>query len=181
VPAEREFERVILPHLDSAYNLACWLIGDRSIAEDVVQDAVLRALNHFASCAGGDARLWLLRIVRNSAYSILRERCIGVEVSLDGEDGRIGMDVPEPGVDPEMVVAKQEDLARLNSALAALPVELRECLVLHEVEELSYKEIARIADVPIGAVMSRLWRARQALTSTSMQQGKRLDQKRTSV
>lgn len=152
--AEREFERVVLPHLDAAYNLACWLIRDRSVAEEVVQGAVLRALEYFASFRGGDARLWLLRIVRNSAYSILRARC---------EDVRVDMDIPEPDPDGEMVVAQQEDLARLNSAVAALPVELRECLVLRELEELSYEEIARVADVSIGTVMSRLGRARQAV------------------
>ena len=168
-PAEREFERVVLPHLDAAYNLACWLIRDRSIAEEVVQAAVLRALKYFASLRGGDARLWLLRIVRNSAYAILRARCAGIEVPQDGTDRQIDMDIPGPGPDGEMVIAKQEDLTRLNSALAALPVELRECLVLRELEELSYEEIARVADVSIGTVMSRLGRARQALMRNRFQ------------
>ena len=127
VPAEQEFERVVLPHLDAAYNLACWLLRDRSVAEDVVQGAVLRALKYFASFRGGDARLWLLWIVRNGAYSILRERCAGIEVPLDGEDGRIDLDVPEPGPDPEIALAKQEDLARLHSAVAALPDALPTC------------------------------------------------------
>jgi RNA polymerase sigma-70 factor (ECF subfamily) len=166
------FERVVLPHLDAAYNLARWLVRDPVAAEDIVQDSCLRALQYFASFRGGDGRAWLLQIVRNTSYARLGTRRAGVEVSLDGsadsEDGGIGMDIPDPGPGPEATYARQQDLARLEQALAALPVELRECLVLCELEQLSYKDIARITEVPIGTVMSRLWRARQMLLRPQM-------------
>ena len=161
-PAAASFEQAILPHLDAAYNLARWLVRDPAAAEDIVQDAVLRALQYFASFRGGDGRAWLLQIVRNTAWSTLRARRAGTEVPL-GEDDGPGMDVPDPAPGPEATLARRQDLARLEAALAALPVELRECLVLCELEQLSYKDIARITQVPIGTVMSRLWRARRAL------------------
>ncbi|HEV2676073.1 MAG TPA: sigma-70 family RNA polymerase sigma factor [Aliidongia sp.] len=162
------FEQIVLPHLDAAYNLARWLVRDRSLAEDIVQDAVLRALRYFPSFRGGDGRAWLLQIVRNTAYSTLKARRPGTEVPVGGgaedENGEgFGLDVPDPGPDPEAALAQQQDLARLDAALAALPIELRECLVLCELEKLSYKDIARVTQVPIGTVMSRLWRARRAL------------------
>lgn len=166
--APASFEQVVLPHLDAAYNLARWLVHDPSAAEDIVQDAVLRALQYFGSFRGGDGRAWLLQIVRNTAYSTLKARRAGSEVSLGGgvvdEDGEgVGMDVPDPGPGPEAMLAQRQDMAQLDAALAALPVEQRECLVLCELEQLSYKDVARITQVPIGTVMSRLWRARQAL------------------
>jgi RNA polymerase sigma-70 factor (ECF subfamily) len=157
------FEQTILPHLDAAYNLARWLVRDPSAAEDVVQDAMLRALQYFASYGGGDARAWLLRIVRNAAYSSLRTR--RGDVPLGGGDAEgDGMEVPDPAPGPEALLAQRQDLARLDVALNALPVELRECLVLCELEQLSYRQIAHVTQVPIGTVMSRLWRARRALT-----------------
>lgn len=168
VPDAGRFEQAVLPHLDSAHNLARWLVRDASLAEDVVQDAVLRALGYFASYRGGDARAWLLRIVRNAAYTALAARRRGREASLDG--GMPGPDgdppalqVPDPADDPEAALAHREDLRQLDQALQALPVELRECLVLRELEGLSYKEVAHVTGAPIGTVMSRLWRARQAL------------------
>jgi len=166
-PAAPSFEQVVLPHLDAAYNLARWLVREPAAAEDVVQDAVLRALQYFASFGGGDARAWLLQIVRNTAYSALKRPVGGVALSLgssdDADGDGVGLDVPDPGPGPEAVLAERQDLAMLDAALAALPVELRECLVLCELEQLSYKEIARITQVPVGTVMSRLWRARKAL------------------
>ncbi len=165
-PPTPTFERAILPHLDAAYNLALWLVRDKSAAEDIVQDAVLRALQYFKSFRGEEERAWLLRIVRNTAYSALKSRRAGAEVSLGSgtaDSEGAGMDVPDPGPGPEAALAQRQDLARLDAALGALPVELRECLVLCELEQLSYKDIARITQVPIGTVMSRLWRARQAL------------------
>jgi RNA polymerase sigma-70 factor (ECF subfamily) len=162
------FEEAVLPHLDAAYNLARWLVRDPVAAEDVVQDAVLRALKYFASFRGGDERAWLLRIVRNTAYSSIGKRGGAAEIPLGSEDGEgPGMDVPDPAPGPEAILAQRQDLARLDAALAALPIELRECLVLCELEELSYKEIAEVTQVPIGTVMSRLWRARQALMRQS--------------
>jgi len=160
----------VLPHLDSAHNLARWLVRDPSLAEDVVQDAVLRALSYFSSFRGGDARAWLMRIVRNAAYDALASQRQRPATSLDDAvpssvRGPPALSVPDPADSPEAALTRRQDLQRLERALAALPIELRECLVLRELEELSYKQIAHIAGVPIGTVMSRLWRARQALVS----------------
>jgi RNA polymerase sigma factor (sigma-70 family) len=176
LPATGNFEQLILPHLNAAYNLAHWLMRDATQAEDVVQDAVLRALSYFNSYKGGDARAWLLRIVRNSAYAVLATRRRGGMISLDDSgltaDGEpIAMEIADPADDPEMTLSRSEGFARLDQVLAALPAELRECLVLHELEELSYKDIAHITGVPIGTVMSRLWRARQALISSQSKGG----------
>src|ERR1700693_5447577 len=163
-----DFEQVMLPHLDAAYNLARWLVRDPSIAEDVVQDAYERACKYFASFRGGSGRAWLLQIVRNAAYSTLKAERWGMKVSLcsgtraNDEDG-VDTDIPDSSLGPEAALAQREDLTALDDALNALPVAWRECVILREVEALSYKEMARIMDVPIGTVMSRLSRARQAL------------------
>jgi RNA polymerase sigma-70 factor (ECF subfamily) len=164
----KDFERVVLPHLDAAYNFAQWLVRDPTLAEDVVQDAALRALRYFASFRGDDGRAWMLRIVRNTAYEHLKKRSARTELSLGNAVGQpdaagFGMDLRDPGPDPEAQYAGLQDRERLTSALAALPIEQRECLVLRELEQLSYKDIARITQVPIGTVMSRLSRARSAL------------------
>ncbi len=167
LPGVADFERAVLPHLDAAYNLARWLVGDATLAQDVVQDAVMRALSYFGSFRGGDARAWLLRIVRNTAYTALAARRRGGTASLDavGRNGEApALQVHDPADDPEAALARREDAAQLDRALAALPLELRECLVLRELQELSYKEIGHVTGVPVGTVMSRLWRARQALT-----------------
>jgi RNA polymerase sigma-70 factor (ECF subfamily) len=172
-----DFEQIVLPHLDAAHNLARWLVADATLAEDVVQDAVVRALNYFGTYKGGDARAWLLRIVRNTAYTALGARKRGGMMSLDsadpGADGEDhpAMQVADPADDPEAALAHRQDMARLGQALAALPVELRECLVLHELEALSYKDIAQVTGVPIGTVMSRLWRARRALMTCGKAEG----------
>src|SRR6266567_6243299 len=163
-----DFEQLMLPHLDAAYNLARWLVRDPSTAEDVVQDAYERACKYFAAFRGGSGRAWLLQIVRNAAYSTLKVQGRRMEVSLSSgtrsadEDG-VDMDIPDPSPGPEAALAQRQDLAALDDALNALPVAWRECVILREVEALSYKEMARIMDVPIGTVMSRLSRARQAL------------------
>ena len=163
-----EFEQLMLPHLDAAHNLARWLVRDPSIAEDVVQEAYERACKYFAAFRGGSGRAWLLQIVRNAAYSTLKAQRRRMEVSLSGgtraddEDG-VDMDIPDTSPGPEATLAQRQDVAALDDALNALPVAWRECLILREVEALSYKEMARVMDVPIGTVMSRLARARQAL------------------
>ena len=163
-----DFEEVMLPQLDAAYNLARWLVRDPSLAEDVVQDAYERACRYFTAFRGGSGRAWLLQIVRNAAYSTLKARRQRMEVSLSSEmhaadeDG-VDMDIPDSSPGPEAAVAQSQELAALDEALNALPVTWRECLILREVEALSYKEMARVMDVPIGTVMSRLSRARHAL------------------
>jgi RNA polymerase sigma-70 factor (ECF subfamily) len=162
------FEQVMLPHLDAAYNLARRLVRDPSIAEDVVQDAYERACKYFAAFRGGSGRAWLLQIVRNAAYSTLKAQRRRMEVSLSSgmlaaDEAGVDMDIPDSSPGPEAALARRQDLAALDDALNALPVALRECLILREVEELSYKEMARMMEVPIGTVMSRLSRARQAL------------------
>jgi RNA polymerase sigma-70 factor (ECF subfamily) len=158
-----DFGQVVLPHLDAAYNLACWLVRDPSAAENVVQDAFLRAWRYFASFRGGCERAWVMRIVHNVAYTHLKKRRPEMEISLGGgsaEEERSATDIPDPRPSPEATLMRQQDLGQ---ALGALPVELRECVVLRELAELSYKDIAEITGVPMGTVMSRLSRARQAL------------------
>jgi RNA polymerase sigma factor (sigma-70 family) len=168
-----DFERVMLPHLDAAYKLARWLVRDPAVAEDVVQEAFLRALKYFASFRGGSGRVWLLQIVRNVSHSHFKAERSRMEVPLGRQMGAageqdIGMDVPDPGVGPEVTLMHRQELGQVNKALRALPVRLRECVVLRELEELSYKDIALITGVPIGTVMSRLSRARQALSKTTV-------------
>lgn len=161
------FEDVVLPHLDAAYGLARWLLRDPALAQDVVQDAMVRALRYFESYRGGDGRAWVMQIVRNAAYEALRERQGRerlVEVPLSEA-------LPANGADPEAACATQEQAGQLEAALARLPVELRECLVLREVEEMSYREIAEVTGAPIGTVMSRLWRARQLLMGAAGKEG----------
>jgi RNA polymerase sigma factor (sigma-70 family) len=167
-PKHDEFEQAVMPHVNAAYNLARWLVADATLAEDVTQDAMLRAFSYFGSFKGGDGKPWLLRIVRNVAYNTLATRRRRRTVSLDdpglGVDGEcLAMQVADTADGPEETLVRLESFARLDQAMAALPAELRECLVLHELEELSYKEVAHVTGVPIGTVMSRLWRARQAL------------------
>lgn len=159
------FEQAILPHLDAAYNLARWLVRDPAAAEDIVQEACLRALQYFASFSGGDGRAWLLQIVRNVAVTTLAGR-MAPSVSMDDD---MVLELPDPSDNPEQANSARQGRELLARALAALPDELRECLVLREFEELSYKEIAEVVGVPMGTVMSRLWRARQALLGSGME------------
>lgn len=152
----QRFEAVVLPHLDAAYALARWLLRDPALAQDVVQDAMVRALSYFAGYRGGDARAWVLRIVRNTAYAArTKGRALGEE-ELDDQ-------TPDGGADPERRYAQTEAVGLLGAAIARLPIELRECLVLRELHEMSYRDIAEVTGAPVGTVMSRLWRARQAL------------------
>lgn len=152
----------VLPHLDAAYNLARWLVRDVTAAEDVVQTAMLRALKHFSTFRGENPRAWLLAIVRNAAYTWMEGRRRDPEPLADDAD-ELHRAVPDPGPDPEAGLHSADERAHLARLLAALPPDLRECLVLRELEELSYQEIAEITAVPIGTVMSRLWRARRIL------------------
>jgi RNA polymerase sigma-70 factor (ECF subfamily) len=180
-PNRRQFERVILPHLDATYNLARWMVLDSVLAEEVVQDAVLRALGYFSKLRLGNRQVSILRIVRNTAYEHLGKRGAHADVSpgraMDQADAAgFGMDARDAGPDRKGRYAGLQDRERLTSSLAALPIEQRECLVLCELERLSYKDIARITKVPVGTVMSRLSRARSALRQiafTSMSHGER--------
>jgi RNA polymerase sigma factor (sigma-70 family) len=154
------FEQLILPHLDVAYNLARWLIHNDQDAQDLVQEACLRAFRSFHSFRGGDSRIWLLTIVRNTCYSWLRQRRADDALIPFQEELH---DVGSEALDPEALHIQRINQQRLRDAIEALPVEFREVLILRELEDLSYKEISVIANVPLGTVMSRLARARKWL------------------
>lgn len=154
------FEEVILPHMDAAYNLARWLTRDDHHAEDLVQESYLRAFKFFSSFHGANARGWLLTIVRNTCYTWFREnRAEELTTSFNEE---IHSTEADP-FDPQQLLLQRESSQLLKQALEKLPLEFREVLVLRELEGLSYKEIAVIADIPPGTVMSRLARARTRL------------------
>jgi len=154
------FEQVALPHLDSAYNLARWLTGNEHDAEDVVQDAYLRAAKFFAGFRGGDGRPWLLAIVRHSGYDWLaRNRA---HQPLTVFDEQLHSDQGD-SLDPVRLLLKEEDREMLREAVADLPVEFREVLVLRELEGLSYKEIGAVTGIAPGTIMSRLARGRERL------------------
>ena len=167
--ALRRFEATVLPHLDAAHNLARWLTRDGPDAADVVQEAVLRAWQYFTSYRGDNPRGWLLRIVRNTAWSWLETNRSGKVVSLSAalagrdEATAAALDVPTDEPDPEAALAGLQDQRLLNRLVGGLPPEFREVVVLRELEDLAYKEIAEIVGVPIGTVMSRLSRARRLL------------------
>ena len=152
------FEQLVLPHLDAAFNLSRWLLHGRADAEDVAQEATLRALRFFRGFHGGDARAWLLQIVRNTCYTWLeKNRYVNSSTEFDEELH------PQPSVSPETLAIAGDNRERLTRALEELPVRFREVLILRELEGCSYKEIATITSVPIGTVMSALARARQRL------------------
>jgi RNA polymerase sigma-70 factor, ECF subfamily len=167
-PAEStRFAEVALPHLDAAYNLARWITRDSSDASDVVQEAMLRALRFFGSYRGGSGKSWLLTIVRNTAIdwmSANRRTDIVFSIPYGADESASDIDnVASESDDPETALIRAGDHAQLDRLVAALPTEFRECLVLREMEGLSYKEIAIVTAVPIGTVMSRLARARQLM------------------
>lgn len=154
------FEAVILPNADAAFRLALWLLRDRSAAEDAAQTALLKAFTHFKDFRGDNPRAWLLSITRNVALATLAAR----RAEATDAPGEPATDARDPMPGPEQQSADRQDLRRVDGALAVLPAELRECLLLREVEGCSYAEIARITGAPVGTVMSRLWRARRALS-----------------
>src|ERR1700731_4341012 len=154
------FEELILPHLDAAHNLARWLVRDRHDAEDIVQEAYLRAFKFFGGYQGGDARAWVLKIVRNTSYSFLeKNRPADLAEEFDEKIHTAKAEQP----DAEAALLQSADSHMLRKALDELPVNFREVLVLRELEGMSYKEIAEVMDVPIGTVMSGLARGRGQL------------------
>ena len=162
--SQPSFEAIALAHLDAAYNLARWLTRDAVLAQDVVQDAMVRGLKYFSSFRGDNPRAWLLQIVRNVAFGRIGERStdLSLDAKLEGNESAAAFHT-DPLQAPEAVMEQAQTRDTVEQLLKTLPLELRECIVLRELEELSYKEIARIIDAPIGTVMSRLWRARQLL------------------
>ena len=159
------FESVVLPHLDAAYALARWLTRNDADAADVVQEAVLRAFRYFDTYREGDAKSWILRIVRRTCYSWLERNRPAEIVPLDDEEvlDEGSASVPLAAGNTEALLRSRSDLRRLDVLIGALPAPLREVIVLRELHELGYREIADITGVPIGTVMSRLHRARSAL------------------
>ncbi len=176
-PGENVFERTFLPHLDAAYNLARWLTRSEQDAEDVVQEAYLRALRFFGSFRGGDGRAWLLAIVRNASHDWLRRTGTPDTTTPFDEEIHGTDDSPET---PEMLLIQQADRDLMRREIEMLPLAWREVLILREFEGLSYKEIAGIAGIPIGTVMSRLARARARLHDriSTLQAGARQEAKR---
>lgn len=154
------FERLVMPHLDAAHNLARWLTRDEHDAADVVQEAYLRAYQYFGRFHGEGGRVWLLKIVRNTCYTWLKQNRPGDTVQLAEENMHA---VACSTSTPDAQAASLERRQLLRQAISELPEEYREALMLRELEGMSYKEIATIADVPLGTVMSRLSRAREKL------------------
>lgn len=161
----RRFEAVALPYLNAAYNLARWLLRDDRAAEDVVQEAYLRGFRFFDSFRGGDARPWLLGIVRNCSYSWLQQRGQeGETLEFDEDrDSQADAAVDQVPADPEALLLRKLDRQRIDRAIEGLPPVFREVIVLRELEAMSYDEIAAVAGIPAGTVMSRLSRARTLL------------------
>jgi RNA polymerase sigma factor (sigma-70 family) len=159
----RRFEQAILPHLPAAYNLARWLTRNDHDAEDVVQEAYVRAFRFFEGFHGGESRPWLLAIVRHTCYTWLQhnrghELMTGFDEDIHSPNGET--------TNPETILLQRTNQLLLRQALEELPVEFREVIILRELEGFSYKEIAAIADLPVGTVMSRLARARKRLQQT---------------
>jgi len=157
----RSFEEIVMPHIDAAFNYARWLTKSDADAQDVVQDAFVRALRFFSSLRDDDARAWLLTIVRNTWYGRFPRRAggPGMTVADENPDEHAGGDM-----DPEAQLIQQQTVNRVRGAIESLPADFREVVVLRELEGLSYKEIADVVGIPIGTVMSRLARARERLT-----------------
>jgi RNA polymerase sigma-70 factor, ECF subfamily len=154
------FEEIALPHLGAAYNLARWLVHNDHDAEDLVQEAFLRAFKSFSGYYGGNSRAWLLTIVRNTCYTWLQQnRVLRASEPIDEKLDEVELDF----ADPETLLLRSIDAQIVRQALGELPVEFREVVVLREMEGFSYKEIASVVDLPLGTVMSRLARGRKRL------------------
>jgi len=165
---ELRFRELMLPHLDAAYNLARYLTSDASIAEDVVQEAFLRAFRSFETYRGGPPRAWLFAILRNCwrdrvGEQIRRERVLVSDASLSEAQSEAVAGIPADSDTPEESLARAREVDTVRGVIAALPEPFRETLILREMEDMSYREIASVTGVPIGTVMSRLARAREML------------------
>lgn len=163
------FERLVAEHLDAAYNLARWLTRDATLAQDVVQDAMVRALKYFSTFRGENARAWLLQIVRNVALGKIdggQRTTVSIDTLSASSLAVTDPALIDPASGPEETLSRADEERQVSACVARLPLELRECLVLREWDELSYKEIARVINAPIGTVMSRLWRARRLLAES---------------
>ena len=160
--AHLRFEEVVLPHLDSAFNYARWLTRNEAEAEDVVQDALVRALRFFSSLRSDNARAWLLTIVRHTWYGRCAPRGGASQVMVLDE---MSNEPRAADLDPEALLLQRQTVDAVRLAVEQLPLEFREVIVLRELEGLSYKEIAEVAGIPIGTVMSRLARGRERLLS----------------
>jgi RNA polymerase sigma-70 factor (ECF subfamily) len=156
----QRFERIILPHLDDAYTLARYLLRDEHDAQDVVQEASLRALRYFEGYSGGDARAWLLAIVRNCSRTWRKRHRVDDRTVPFDDAAEISTNEADA---PDAVAVQASEQARVQRAIDSLPDEFREVIVLREVQDLSYREIGDVVGVPIGTVMSRLARARKRL------------------
>jgi RNA polymerase sigma factor (sigma-70 family) len=161
-PQERvRFEQQVLPHLNAATNLARWLLRNPADAEDVVQEAMLRAYRFFGDFRGADGRAWLLQIVRNSCYTWLEKRRPAELIAEFDEEVH-----QQPSPNPESLAVQADERKQLTTALESLPTRAREVLVLRELEGCSYKEISEVTGIPMGTVMSTLSRAREKLQRT---------------
>lgn len=167
-----QFEVMILVHLDAAYNLARWLMRNEHDAEDVVQEAASKAFKYFESFHGDHGKAWFLSIVRNTCYNRFQQhRLQSLTTSLDEGEDEEQTQYADTADGPEATLIKMQNIAQLDHAIAALPIEFREILVLRELEDLSYKVIADVAGIPIGTVMSRLSRARSLLRQALLDLG----------
>jgi RNA polymerase sigma-70 factor, ECF subfamily len=167
---QADFATVVMPHLDEAHNLARWLTGSAADSEDVVQESLMKAFKHFAGFRGPDARPWLLTIVRRTCFTWLaanRPRQLVFtedDAAVEAQNRTTVVTLhPQAADTPESLLADKQATEELNAAVEALPAPFREVVVLREIHDLSYKEIAAIAEIPVGTVMSRLARARSLL------------------
>ena len=181
-----DFKRLVLPHLDGAYNLARYLTRDPVLSEDVVQDAVLRAFRAFGQFRGGSPRAWLFAIVRNCCRTAQAGAGGGLALVIHesglGEDSAALLDAqPDPGPTPEEEVFRKADIGRVRAAIEAIPEPFREAIVLRDLEDLSDAEIAEVTSVPVGTVMSRLSRGRAILAKELLPPAKSGDEQSRSV
>jgi RNA polymerase sigma factor (sigma-70 family) len=182
----QEFQRLILPHLDGAYNLARYLTRDAVLSDDVVQDAMVRAFRAFGQFRGSSPRAWLFAIVRNCCRTVQTRTAGAValvihESSLSEEAAAQLGEHPDPRPTPEEEVSRKADIDLVRKAIEAIPEPFREAIVLRELEDLSYAEIAEVTGVPIGTVMSRLARGRAMLAKELLPASRMADEQSRSV